>query len=280
AYKQQKNVMNEKNIMAQCNHPFILKLHQTYNDWDNLYFLLDFVQGGELYSYLHCSPNSPRLLENDHARFFASNVLMAIEYLHDRDIVYRDLKPENLLLDADGYLKVIDFGFAKVVEDRTYTLCGTPEYLAPEVILGTGYNRGVDYWGLGILVYEMVVGHSPFVPWQDLDGTQLYRNIVTEDITFPEWVSDECQDFIWKLLEKDVTRRLGLTHGGTSAVRSHPWFDGLDWDNVYRKAEPAPYRPRLMDPLDTSKFDAIGAWEDDHIDLPYVDDSSDWDADF
>jgi serine/threonine protein kinase len=266
--------------MALCDHPFILKLHQTYNDRDHLYFLLDFVQGGELFTYLHCSPNSPRQLEVDHARFFASHVLMAIEYLHDRNIVYRDLKPENLLIDADGYLKVIDFGFAKVVEDRTYTLCGTPEYLAPELIRGTGYSKGVDYWGLGILIYEMVVGHSPFVTWNASDEMQIYRNIVMDDVRFPEWVSEPCRDFISKLLERDVTRRLGMTHRGASAARSHPWFDGFNWERVYRKAEPAPFKPRLVDPLDASRYDSIPGWEQDDIVLPYADDGSGWDIDF
>lgn len=278
AFKQQKNVMNEKNIMAQCNHPFILKLHQTYKDKNNLYLLIEFVQGGELFTYLHCSPNAPGRIPNDHARFLASHVLMAIEYLHDRSIVYRDLKPENLLIDPQGYLKVVDFGFAKVVEDRTYTLCGTPEYLAPELVLGKGHNKGVDYWALGILIYELVVGHSPFAGSNQSDQMQICRNIVKETVTFPAWVSEPCRDIISKLLDRDLTKRLGLTHGGAGATRSHPWFNGLDWDNVYNKTEPAPYKPLLANPLDTSKFDFVADGDDDNT--PYTDDGSEWDKDF
>eukprot|EP00644_Phytophthora_capsici_P000956 jgi/Phyca11/551631/estExt2_Genewise1Plus.C_PHYCAscaffold_430075 len=150
AYKQQRNVVNEKSVMAQCSHPFLLKLYTTYKDATRLYLLIEFVQGGELFTYLHATPSSPGRLPNDHARFYASHVLMALEYLHERCIVYRDLKPENLLIDPQGYLKVVDFGFAKVVDDRTYTLCGTTEYLAPELVLGKGHNRGVDYWALGV----------------------------------------------------------------------------------------------------------------------------------
>ncbi|GAB9464255.1 hypothetical protein Gpo141_00001692 [Globisporangium polare] len=272
--------MNEKNIMAQCNHPFILKLHQTYKDKNNLYLLIEFVQGGELFTYLHCSPNSPGRLPNDHARFLASHVLMAIEYLHDRSIVYRDLKPENLLLDTQGYLKVVDFGFAKVVEDRTYTLCGTPEYLAPELVLGKGHNKGVDYWALGILIYELVVGHSPFSGSNQSDQMQICRNIVKENVHYPATMSESCKDIVSKLLERDVTKRLGLTHGGAGATRSHAWFKGLNWDAMYKKTETAPYKPRLANPLDTSKFDYVDGDDDSSSTAPYTDDGSEWDKDF
>ncbi|KAJ0410103.1 hypothetical protein ATCC90586_001588 [Pythium insidiosum] len=278
AYKQQVNVLHEKQLMAQCDHPFILKLFQTYKDANNLYLLLEFVQGGELFTYLHCTPSSPGRLKDDHARFYASHVLMAIEYLHDRHIVYRDLKPENLLIDPQGYLKVVDFGFAKVVEDRTYTLCGTPEYLAPELVLGKGHNKGVDYWALGVLIYEMVVGHSPFAGASQADQMQICRNIVKENPQFPAWVAEPCRDLISKLLERELTKRLGLTHGGARTVRAHAWFSAVNWDNMYKKKETAPYRPKLSDPLDASKFDVVA--ETGELSAPYVDDGSDWDRDF
>lgn len=278
AYKQQKNVVNEKAIMARCNHPFILKLFQTYKDATSLYLLTEFVQGGELFTYLHCSPSSPGRLSNDHARFYAAHVLLALEYLHDRSIVYRDLKPENLLIDPQGYIKVVDFGFAKVVEDRTYTLCGTPEYLAPELVLGKGHNKGVDYWALGVLIYEMVVGHSPFAGSSQADQMQICRNIVKEKIEFPGWVSQPCRDLVTRLLERDVTKRLGLTRGGARTVRSHPWFARLDWDAMLQKKEVAPYKPKLAGALDVSKFDAT--LEVDDIESTYADDGSNWDKDF
>ncbi|KAH7492064.1 cGMP-dependent protein kinase [Phytophthora ramorum] len=278
AYKQQRNVVNEKMIMAQCNHPFLLKLFTTYKDATRLYLLIDFVQGGELFTYLHSTPSSPGRLPNDHARFYASHVLMALEYLHDRCIVYRDLKPENLLIDPQGYLKVVDFGFAKVVDDRTYTLCGTTEYLAPELVLGKGHNRGVDYWALGILIYEMVVGHSPFAGSNQVDQMQICRNIVKEKVEFPGWVSSSCRDIILKLLERDLTKRLGLTHGGARTIRSHAWFTKLDWDAMRLKKVNAPYRPKLADPLDASKFEAINDHDEE---VPaYKPEGYEWDKDF
>jgi CRP-like cAMP-binding protein len=280
AFKQQKNVMNEKRIMARCDHPFILKLFETYQDARRLYLLLEFVQGGELFTYLHCTPSSPGKIANDHARFYASHVLLALEYLHDRHIVYRDLKPENLLIDPQGYLKVVDFGFAKVVEDRSYTLCGTPEYLAPELVLGKGHNRGVDYWALGVLIYEMVVGHSPFSGGGSADQVQIYRNIIKERPEFPAWVSDSCKDLVLKLLERDQTRRLGLTRGGARAIRTHAWFDKLSWDAVLQKRETAPYKPKLANPLDASKFDMGVDDEAENETDEYVDDGSGWDKDF
>jgi CRP-like cAMP-binding protein len=278
AYKQQRNVVNEKCVMAQCSHPFLLKLFTTYKDQARLYLLIEFVQGGELFTYLHSTPSSPGRLPNDHARFYASHVLMALEYLHERCIVYRDLKPENLLIDPQGYLKVVDFGFAKVVDDRTYTLCGTTEYLAPELVLGKGHNRGVDYWALGILIYEMVVGHSPFAGSSQVDQMQICRNIVKEKVEFPGWVSSSCRDFILKLLERDLTKRLGLTHGGARAIRSHAWFAKLDWDAMLQKKVTAPYRPKLADPLDASKFEVITDSDDEAP--AYRAEGNEWDKDF
>jgi len=278
AYKQQQNVIHEKELMTMCSHPFILKLHNTFKDKNHLYLLVDFVQGGELFTYLHCQPNSTGKLTEDHAKFYASHVIMAIEYLHERSIVYRDLKPENLLIDPQGYLKMVDFGFAKVVTDRTYTLCGTPEYLAPELVLGKGHNKGVDYWALGVLIYEMVVGNSPFAAANPSDQMQICRNIVKEPLVFPSWLSSDCRDLIAKLLERDQTKRIGLTHGGTSAIRNHPWFANLNWDRVLKKKELAPYRPKLNDPFDTSKFDAVPE-NDEHYEH-YMEDGSHWEKDF
>lgn len=278
AYKQQRNVVNEKSVMAQCSHPFLLKLYTTYKDATRLYLLIEFVQGGELFTYLHATPSSPGRLPNDHARFYASHVLMALEYLHERCIVYRDLKPENLLIDPQGYLKVVDFGFAKVVDDRTYTLCGTTEYLAPELVLGKGHNRGVDYWALGVLIYEMVVGHSPFAGSNQIDQMQICRNIVKEKIMFPGWVSSPCRDIISKLLERDLSKRLGLTHGGARAIRAHPYFAKLDWDAMLQKKITAPYKPKLSDPLDSSKFEAINDKEEEAP--AYKHEGYEWDKDF
>lgn len=143
-----------------CSHPFILKLYQTFKDQSKLYMLLEFVQGGELFSVLHTPQNDG--VPDAQAKFYAAGVLLGLAYLHGKDIAYRDLKPENCLIDKHGYPKVVDFGFAKVIQGKTFTLCGTPEYLAPELVLGRGHNRAVDYWAYGILLYEMEAGYSPF----------------------------------------------------------------------------------------------------------------------
>ncbi|OQS05517.1 cAMP-dependent protein kinase catalytic subunit [Thraustotheca clavata] len=277
AYKQQLNILNEKNILASCNHPFILKLFQTFKDQNCLYLLMEFVQGGELFSYLHCNDRPSGRLPNDHARFYASHVILALEYLHDRMIIYRDLKPENLLIDEEGYIKVVDFGFAKVCQDRTYTLCGTPEYLAPELVLGKGHNKGVDYWAYGVLIYEMCVGTSPFCGNNPSDQVQICRNILKEPLRFPSWLSGSCKDLISKLLDRDVSKRLGCNHSGITSIRSHPWFHGIEWDKMYKKKEPAPWLPTLANPLDASKFAVIEEWDDI---TAYEDDGSKWEADF
>jgi CRP-like cAMP-binding protein len=160
-HKQQANVVQEKNVMIQSNHPFILRLYTTFKDATKLYMLLEFVQGGELFSVIH----TPRTdgVSPASAKFYGAGVLLGLAYLHSKDIAYRDMKPENCLVDKDGYPKVVDFGFAKVIKNtKTFTLCGTPEYLAPEIVLGRGHDKSVDYWAFGILLFEMIAGYSPF----------------------------------------------------------------------------------------------------------------------
>lgn len=277
SFKQTVNVLNEKNLLSMCDHPFILKLHQAFKDQDNLYLLMEIVQGGELFAYLHRSEREREYISEKQATFFASNVLLALEYLHDRDIVYRDLKPENLLIGVDGYIKVADFGFAKLVTNRTYTLCGTPEYLAPELVLGKGHNKGVDYWALGVLIYEMIVGHSPFAASCANDQMQICRNIVNGKLYFPNWVSSDSKTLIQRLLTNDTSKRLGTTHGGAQAIKNHPWFSDLNWQDVIRKKVEAPWIPMITDAMDTSNFDPC---EETEVQLPYRDNGSNWDKDF
>nr|XP_026235842.1 cAMP-dependent protein kinase catalytic subunit PRKX-like [Urocitellus parryii] len=152
--KQEQHVHNEKSVLMEVNHPFLVKLFWTSHDDRFLYMLMEYVPGGELFSYLRNRGRFPCST----GLFYATEIVCAIEYLHCRDIVYRDLKPENILLDRDGHIKLTDFGFAKKLVDRTWTLCGTPEYLAPEVIQSKGHGRAVDWWALGILIFEMVAG--------------------------------------------------------------------------------------------------------------------------
>lgn len=152
--KQVEHINSEKEILAQINHPFLVNLYCTFQDDRNLYMLLEYVVGGELFSHLRRAGK----FSNETTMIYAGEIVLALEYLHSLDIIYRDLKPENLLLDEEGHIRITDFGFAKKVEDRTWTLCGTPEYLAPEIIQSKGHGKAVDWWALGILIYEMLAG--------------------------------------------------------------------------------------------------------------------------
>jgi len=258
AHKQQKNVLNEKNVMMTCNHPFILKLYQTFKDIRKLYMLLEFVQGGELFAVIHTSKADG--VPDIQAKFYASGIILAIGYLHKKDIAYRDLKPENCVIDKDGYPKIIDFGFAKKLPGgvKTFTLCGTPEYLAPELVLGRGHNKAVDYWAFGILIYEMLAGFSPFSDAQGMDQVVTCRNIVNGRLSFPRTFGADCKDLVKKLLVREIQNRLGNQRGGADDVIKHPWFARVDFTSYIDKQIKAPWIPKVKNLTDLSYFDVHG----------------------
>lgn len=181
-------------------------------------------------------------------------IVLVFEYLHDKRIIYRDLKPENLLFDADGYLKVVDFGFAKRVDERTWTVCGTPEYMAPEIILNKGHDKAVDWWTLGILVYEMLVGYPPF---EGPDPMALYKTIVKGEVPYPKRLGQLCVDVIRGLLTSDQTERLGNLKGGADDVKKHSFFKKISWPSLLLKKIEAPYKPTISSAMDASNFDAF-----------------------
>ncbi|KAI4554106.1 hypothetical protein MJG53_019405 [Ovis ammon polii x Ovis aries] len=226
--KQEQHVHNEKSVLKEVDHPFLVKLFWTGHDDRFLYMLMEFVPGGELFSYLR---NRGRFSSNT-GLFYAAEIVCAIEYLHSRDIVYRDLKPENILLDRDGHVKLTDFGFAKKLVDKTWTLCGTPEYLAPEVIQSKGHGRAVDWWALGILIFEMLSGFPPFF---DDNAFGIYQKILAGKIDFPRHLEFSVKDLIRKLLVTDRTRRLGNMKNGAEDVKQHRWFRLVDWGAVPEK---------------------------------------------
>jgi len=173
------------------------------------------------------------------------------DYLHTKNIIYRDLKPENLLIAADGYLKMTDFGFAKIVEGRTYTLCGTPEYLAPEILLNKGHGKPVDWWSLGILIYEMNAGIDPF---SDEDPMAIYQKILKGKIKFPRNFDKNAKSLVKHLLVADLSKRYGNLKNGVNDIKNHRWFSDIDFNALCAKKITPPYKPIVKSPDDTSNF--------------------------
>ncbi len=251
---QVKAILREKDIMSSLEHPFIISLVSSFQDESSLYLLLELIQGGELYSVIHAGDDKG-LPEKD-AQFYCACVLEGLGHMHQRSICYRDLKPENVLIDKKGYCVIVDLGFAKIVMDQTYTLCGTPEYLAPEVIMSKGHDKAVDYWSFGVLVYEALVGETPFYI-QGSDQMSLFRRIIMVKYDFParQTVSDEGKDLIEKLLVRRPVIRFGNRARGHLDVRDHPWFQKINFKKLLKKEVKAPWVPKITAPLDSSHFD-------------------------
>lgn len=246
--KQVEHINSEKSILSTIDHPFIVNLYRTYKDDRYLYMLEEYVIGGEMFSHLRRAGR----FSNEVARFYTAEIVLALEYLHSLNIVYRDLKPENLLIDSQGHIKITDFGFAKKVEDRTWTLCGTPEYLAPEIIQSKGHGKAVDWWALGILIFEMLAGYPPFF---DDNPFGIYEKILGGRIQFPGHFDPNAKDLIRKLLASDRTRRLGNLKGGAGDIKQHKWFKGVDWNLLYYKRVQAPIIPEVEHEGDTNYFE-------------------------
>lgn len=247
--QQEQHILNEKKVMATVHHPFFVNLVSTFNNNNQVFFLLEPSMGGELFTTLR----QHRYFPEKTARFYAAHVVLGFECLHKHSYIYRDLKPENLLLCADGYIKLTDFGFAKKCHTRCYTLCGTPEYLAPEIVAvpPTGHGKGVDWWCLGILIFEMLASYSPF--YSD-SFSRMYEKIKKGKIRFPSNVSTQSRAIISALLSTSVNKRLGVTKGGADNIKQHPWFNGFSWSRLLAKTLPAPIKPNIKNETDTSNF--------------------------
>ncbi|KAI9248393.1 kinase-like domain-containing protein [Sporodiniella umbellata] len=228
--RQINSIRHEEYILKNVQHPFLVRYFGACQTRHSVLLAMEYVPGGELFKHIH---KNKKLSEKE-ARFFAAEIVLAIEYLHEKNIVYRDLKPENVMLDAEGHVKLIDFGFAKVLNEKTYTLCGTPDYLAPEVIKVRGYTKAVDWWALGVLIYEMLVGHAPFTSPNPLE---LYENILLCDIRDWSDMSSEAKDLLQGLLQTNPSERLDA-----QKIKSHPWFSLIDFDLLLEKKLRPPFR--------------------------------------
>lgn len=248
---QVEHTVTEKNILFCMENNFIVKMFDYFLDAKSIYFLLEFINGGEMFTHIH--KQKRRRFSPEQTRFFAAETVLAFEYLHNLDIMFRDLKPENMLIDCHGHIRVTDFGFAKRVTDITWTMCGTPEYLAPEIIMNKGYGHGVDWWAVGVLIYEMRCGRSPF---ECSDQVKLFKKITLRDFTFPRDFTNDEKMLIKGLLQPDITRRLGCMHGGVDDIKNQQYFKAVHWNDLYEMKVASPYVPRVSGANDCSNFDS------------------------
>ena len=250
--KQVDHVFSEYTILSMLKHPFIVQLiGVNFEDPKYIYFILEYIQGGELFTLLRSKVTFPV----PQTKFYIAHIITVFEYLHSKNIVYRDLKPENILINKNGYLKLTDFGFAKQLgseKAKTYTLCGTPEYLAPEIILNKGHGKAVDWWTLGILLFEMLVGIDPF---SDDEPMKTYQKILKGKINFPKEINKDAKSLIKHLLVQDTTKRYGCLKNGVKDILNHRFFDGFDWKNFVYLSMEAPYIPQIKNDEDTSNFE-------------------------
>jgi cGMP-dependent protein kinase len=267
--------MNEKHILTMTDSPFIIKLFATYNGSQHLYFLLEPALGGELFAIYHRKSLHG---SEKHAKFYTACVVKGFEHLHERRIIYRDLKPENLLLNEKGFCKITDMGLAKFVIGRTYTTCGTPDYFAPEVIQSTGHTKAVDWWTLGIMVYELMSGHPPF---ESSDPQRTYAKVM-QGIDRARWnqpcFKPEIEALVKSLCKRDPSERLPMRPGGVQNLITQAWYKDFDWAGLVAFTAKPPYVPKVKDPSDMSNFHAHEEDLPPHI--PYTDPGTGWDKDF
>ena len=249
--EQIENTLLEKEILQTIDYPLLCGLIFCFQTEERIYFVMPFLSGGELFQHLR----KFRTFDEEKVRFYGAQIALALEYLHSKGIVYRDLKPENILMDEDGYLKLADFGMAKKLKDdeKAMSFCGTPEYLAPEIITMEGHDKNADWWSFGILLFEMLCGLPPFYV-ENLD--KMYDMIKNNPVKFPKRItlSEDAKDVIKKLLEKNPKKRLGAQNG-IEEIKKHPFFASLDFDDIVQKKLKAPFIPELANDTDVQYFD-------------------------
>uniref|UniRef100_A0A6Q2X7F7 Protein kinase C n=1 Tax=Esox lucius TaxID=8010 RepID=A0A6Q2X7F7_ESOLU len=246
--------MTEKRVLSLASsHPYLTQLFCCFQTPDRLFFVMEFVNGGDLMFHIQKS----RKFEEGRARFYTAEITCALMFLHSKGIIYRDLKLDNVLLDKDGHCKLADFGMCKegIFEGvTTATFCGTPDYIAPEILQELLYGPSVDWWALGVLLYEMLSGHAPFEAENEDD---LFEAILNEEIIYSSWLSADAVNILKAFLTKNPARRLGCVavEGGENAVTGHAFFTGIDWDKLNSRELEPPFKPRIKTPEDVNNFD-------------------------
>lgn len=241
-----KSIITERNIMMRAHHPFIVNLCFAFQTESKFYFGMEYVPGGELFYHME----RLQQIQIDDARLYVAEIGLALDYLHSLGIIYRDLKPENVILDRNGHVKITDFGLSKETDstdETASTFCGTAEYLAPELVLQVPYSYPVDIWALGILTYEMILGTTPFY---HENNSRMLSKIVSNDPEFPPGLDIRIVDFIQKMLTKDQHKRPKF-----SEMMSHPFFEGFDWDGIYKREYRPNFIPQIKDILIANNFD-------------------------
>ncbi|NWH26857.1 KS6A2 kinase, partial [Grus americana] len=241
----------ERDILAEVNHPFIVKLHYAFQTEGKLYLILDFLRGGDLFTRL----SKEVMFTEEDVKFYLAELALALDHLHGLGIIYRDLKPENILLDEEGHIKITDFGLSKEAIDhdkRAYSFCGTIEYMAPEVVNRRGHTQSADWWSFGVLMFEMLTGSLPF---QGKDRKETMALILKAKLGMPQFLSIEAQSLLRALFKRNPSNRLGAGFDGVEEIKRHPFFITIDWNKLYRKEIKPPFKPAVGRPEDTFHFD-------------------------
>ncbi|XP_056158153.1 protein kinase C, delta b [Lampris incognitus] len=240
--------MVEKRVLALAwDNPFLTHLYSTFQSKEHLFFVMEYLNGGDLMFHIQDKGR----FDLNRATFYGAEIVVGLQFLHSKGIIYRDLKLDNVMLDRDGHIKIADFGMCReniFGDNKATTFCGTPDYIAPEILLGQKYTFSVDWWSFGVLVYEMLIGQSPF---QGDDEDELFESIRMDVPHYPRWITKESKDLLEKLFERDPSRRLGVVGN----VRAHSFFKTINWPVLERREVEPPFKPKVKAPNDCSNFD-------------------------
>lgn len=228
----------ERDILTKVLHPFIVPLRYSFQTKSKLYLILDFINGGHLFFHL-CRQG---IFSEDEARIYTAEIVSAVSHLHSKGIVHRDLKPENILMDSHGHVMLTDFGMSKEIEEseRSNSMCGTTEYMAPEILLGKGHNKDADWWSVGALLYEMITGKAPFT---HTNRKKLQEKIIKEKVKFPPYLTSDAHSLLKGLLQKDPSTRLGSGPNGDEQIKNHKWFKSINWTKLEAREVQPKFKP-------------------------------------